>query len=296
MKIQKGKGWYIWIVKDMLERFYNGSMVAMVEDAQRNGITHVQIKIVDGTYGFNTNVDLKSLVMMFQGAGIQVDGWGFHYPTYLNSQVSKIIQRVTELGVDTYGLNCEGHWTNKWAEASSFATRVTNACPVDVWLTSYRFPVTLHRDFPFYQFMSYVKWVMPQVYWWGATNSAEQLARSVAEHRSIRDIPIVPVGFAFGESGYRPAESEIIKYNAMALELGLSGTSFWEMRNSKLKYATDTGKLLFDVVSDLEGWESDSPPDPPDPPTPPDPELTYNEKTDILWKEAENHFWDLSPD
>jgi len=66
----QGKGMYIW----KLHRIAGGNVQAMVDKAKAAGLTHVIIKIADGSSAYN--VDLAGPAAdAFKAAGLQV--WGF---------------------------------------------------------------------------------------------------------------------------------------------------------------------------------------------------------------------------
>ena len=69
---------------------------------------------------------------------------------------------------------------------------------------------------------------MPQVYWEQAHNPGEQLERSLAQFENLGyPLPMVPTGAAYGGSGWYPTSDDIVEFMDKAVELGMTGASFW---------------------------------------------------------------------
>jgi hypothetical protein len=118
---------------------------------------------------------------------------------------------------------------SEWANTYLAAVR-SQAPDLSVGLCTYRYP-SLHPEFPWRAWLggsNGADFHMPQVYWMGAHNPAQQLMRSVNELKAQRDIPIVPVGAAYTEGGFEPTVSEMDAFHEQVIRLGLLGECWWE--------------------------------------------------------------------
>ena len=170
----KGKGMMIWI----LSRCENGDPEAIARTAQAAGLTHVLIKIANGTRSFNldpdTGADLVApVVQSLKARGIAAWGWHYVYGDAPNSEADIAIQRVRELNLDGYLIDAEGEYKDpgKDVAAADFMTRIKAGMPssTPIGLSSYRWP-TYHPEFPWKEFLEKCDVNMPQVYWVKAHN------------------------------------------------------------------------------------------------------------------------------
>ena len=77
---------------------------------------------------------------------------------------------------------------------------------------------------------------MPQVYWMGAHNPAEQLVRCVREFEAVEPArPIIPTGAAFVEAGWEPTSEEVLELLDTAKSLDMEAVNFWEWMNCRKK-------------------------------------------------------------
>src|SRR5690606_12307049 len=101
------------------------------------------------------------------------------------------------LGLDGFVVNAEKEFkaAGMTSVAKKYMQRLRQELPnTPIALISYRYP-TLHAPFPFKTFLDYCDLSMPEVYWQGASNAAQQLRRSVQEYRAIKpNMTIVPCG------------------------------------------------------------------------------------------------------
>ena len=91
-----GKGFFIWKVKGC----ENGSPTAITELAGQANLSHVLIKIADGSYSYNVEPDGRDLVtpvvQSLHAAGIQSWGWHYIYGDDPIGEANKAIQRIQQ--------------------------------------------------------------------------------------------------------------------------------------------------------------------------------------------------------
>jgi hypothetical protein len=241
------------------------------------GIGEVIVKVADGTHPVNQATGagqapdgpLVTLKAVLAAGGIQMGGYQY---TYGNDPVreGKIAgERIRTLGLSTFVIDAEGEWervTDPPTRALQYMQALNSSTPKGcrIALSSFRFTKGYHDAFPFKQFMAGCDEVWPQVYWMGAHNAGEQLKRSVADMRAVRNIPVVPVGAAYHEGDFTPTVAEMKDFDDTAHALGLTDIAWWA--------ADDHGLLEHpEWYAFLCGTKWGTPPVPPvvTPPAPP---------------------------
>lgn len=225
-----GKGYYIWQV----ERTEAGNIPLIADLAVQTGLSHVLVKIADGSSSYNISsagVDLAAeLTATLQSRGIETWGWHYVYGDSPLGEAQKAIQRVQETGVVGYVIDAESEYKEpgKAVSATTFMNTLRNSLPFyPIALSSYRYP-SLHTELPWQEFISQSDFVMPQVYWIQAHDPAAQLTRCLSEYRAMTTLPVIPTGAAFAESGWAPTTSEVLEFLNAAKNNNLSGANFWE--------------------------------------------------------------------
>ena len=259
----KGKGIYIWIIRDDEDP---QDTARACKDA---GLSHATIKVADAGYAYNVSYDqgqahdkVPALVQALHAVGIQAWGWQFVYGNTPEAEASIAIKRTLELGLDGFIVNAEGAYKNKHACADFYMNRLRKSLSsYPIALSSYRFP-SFHREFPWKEFLSQVDINMPQVYWMLSTNAGDQMARCYAEFQQPQypQVPIFPTGAAFSEYGWRAKPGEVLEFMQTAKGLGVEGCNFW-LYNHACKRFSD----LWEVISSFDwqgtGYEEPDPPD-----------------------------------
>ena len=231
-----GKGFFIWKVKGC----ENGNPSAIAELAEQANLSHVLIKIADGTYSYNVEPDGRDLVLpvsqSLHAVGIQAWGWHYVYGDDPIGEANKAIQRIHQTQVDGYVIDVEREYKDvgKNKAAATFMARLRAALPnIPIALCSYRFP-SYHPQIPWKVFLERCDWNMPQVYWQGAHNPADQLRRTLADFQAFTPYrPIVPVGSAYKVWGWEATPDDVVKFMEAAQSLNLSAASFWEWANCR---------------------------------------------------------------
>jgi hypothetical protein len=232
----QGKGFYIWKVRDC----ENGDSRAIANVAVQAGLTHVLIKLADGTYSYNldsTGADMvPPLVGALHNQGVQAWGWHYLYGDDPIGEANKAIQRITQTRVDGYVLDVEKEYKQpgKNTAAEKFLDRLRSAYPdLPLALSSYRFP-SYHPQVPWREFLDRCNYNMPQVYWVHSNNPAAQLLRCVREFQSIVPYrPIIPTGSAYKSGGWQATPEQVTSFLAAAVQINLSAANFWEWSNCR---------------------------------------------------------------
>ncbi len=107
----QGKGFYIWQIK----RCEGGSAAAIANAAVQAGLSHVLIKIADGTNSYNidstSGADLVPAVKQaLKARNIQVWGWHYVYGYDPTGEANIAIQRIQQLGLDGYAIDAEAQY------------------------------------------------------------------------------------------------------------------------------------------------------------------------------------------
>lgn len=240
----QGKGFFIWQIKNCDK----GNPDAIAAAAKAAGLTHILLKIADGAYPVNidqtTNKDLcPPVVAALKANHIQV--WGWHYVYGYPVQEAQIaIKRCQQLGLDGYVIDAEGEYKQpgKDVAARQFMTELRKGIPnLPVALCSYRFP-TFHPQLPWKEFLEKCDLNMPQMYWMGAHNPDQQLARCVREFQAMTPFrPVIPVGVTYKSGDWVTTPQDEMLFLNKARELNLSAASFfsWEYARSILKPCWD---------------------------------------------------------
>ena len=233
----EGKGFFTWKIPNCEQ----GDAAQIAKRAKEAGLSHMLLKIADGTMIYNGNwgdpKDYTSpVVSALRASGIKVWGWHYIYGDNPIGEANVAITRIRQYKLDGYVIDVEKEYkdSGKKAAAKKFMNQVRAACPdLTIALSSYRYP-SLHPQIPWTEFLEQCDLNMPQVYWMKAHNPGDQLTRSVMELRAkTPSRPIVPTGAAFREFGWKPTDAEVLEFCKKAKELNLSAVNFWEWSDAR---------------------------------------------------------------
>lgn len=231
----KGKGFFIW----QIPRCENGDVAAIADLAEQANFSHILVKIADGDSPYNivNEIDLvPPLVQALRARSIAIWGWHYVYGYEPQAEAQIAIQRLNELGLDGYVIDAEAQYKEPGKDEAAliFMEALRDALPTfPIALSSYRYP-TYHPMLPWVEFLQSCDLNMPQVYWIGAHNPAEQLARSLREFEAITPFrPLIPTGAAFIEGGWQPTTAEVLEFLQAARDLNMSAANFWEWSNCR---------------------------------------------------------------
>jgi len=234
----KGKGFYIWQIR----RCESGVPETIANKAQNAGLSHVLIKIADGTEAYNfdptTGIDLvPPVVSALRNRDLIVLGWHYVYGYDPNGEAEIAIQRIRELDLDGYVIDAESQYKlpGRDQAARQFMSRLRDELEYfPIALSSYRYP-SLHPQLPWREFLEKCDYNMPQVYWVENHNPGDQLIRSIREFESINPYrPIIPTGSAYKQGDWEPSSADIIEFLNTARNQNLAAANFWEWGHTKL--------------------------------------------------------------
>lgn len=233
--IPAGKGWFVWQIK----RVYGGNAALIAAHAKAQGISWIAIKINDGKSdynkrplsipGFYADDLIQPLVDACNELGIDVYGWGYIYLANAAAEAAKAIERTLKFGLKGFIVDAEKEWVGKFVPAAAFMKALRAGLEnISIGMCSYRF-VTNHNDFPWAEALKEADYHCPQVYWVEAHNAAAQLAHSFQELTAKKNMPYIPVGYAYKDevTGTMPTQGEIIEFDAKAKELHLRGEAWY---------------------------------------------------------------------
>lgn len=231
-----GKGILIW----QLAACAGGDPLRLAIRAREAGFSWVAIKIQDGDRPWNLGL-LSGAVSALKSERISVWGWGYLYGAdMLRRSIAKreaeaTVRLARELGLAGFLIDAEAPYKRPGARAwaATYAAAVRSAAPdLPLGLCTYRWP-SLHPELPWREFLSVCDFHAPQLYWQSAHNPAAQLRRSVRELRAIWDLPVIPIGSAYGEHGWEPTVGELNEFHQAALELSLPGIGWWSWQHAE---------------------------------------------------------------
>ncbi len=223
-----GKGQYIWNIWNT----EGGDIGKIVSLAKEAGLSHILVKIADGTHDFNGTAAIL-LTAALQEAGIEVWGWQYIYGAYPSLEAITAARRIKETGVTGFVVNAEKEMKGKPAQAVSYMNTLKANTSVPLGLSTYRWP-SYHPDFPFKEFLQRMDINLPQVYWLQAHNPSYQLERCLSEYANpaFPQRPIVPTGAAFIEYGWAPTPDEVKAFMVKA-QSSCEGANFWVWENTR---------------------------------------------------------------
>ena len=232
-----GKGMFIWQLWNVEDEDPN--VIASL--AHEANFSHVIIKVADGPWTYNYNKELQydrvpPVAMALRAKGIEVWGWQYIYGDNPLSEARRAAQRVDGLGLDGFVIDAESQYkeSGKNVAARQYMKELRGALPsTPLALATYRYP-KVHPQLPYVEFLKHCDLNMPQVYWQGSHNPDVQLVRSIKEYESLSVVrPMIPIGFAFKESGYKPEPGEVSLFMRTAQEQRLTAANFWSWDSSR---------------------------------------------------------------
>jgi len=281
----RGKGVFIWKVYEL-----EGSTVddvdydAIVDSIVGAGLTHVYLKVADGTYPYNVKWGdypwwsggilgdfAKELAVRLHQALVLVFGWHYVRGTRPLDEVKIAIDRSKELDLDGFSIDAEAEYKlpGKDAAAETYAEELRQGLPdIPISLCSYRYP-QVHREFPYAPFLRHCDHVAQQLYWVGAHNPVAQLDWSMKQYGDlmkgigIDPLPQTPVGAAYGTSSWRSAPADVGAFLKACVDRKLESASLWSM-----DWMRKDGMDLWEAMAGFDWPNSGGAPDPEPEPEP----------------------------
>jgi len=228
---------FTWAIKDCED----GNIDAIIERAKEAQLTFLMPKIADGPYEYDFNrYYLAEFVEKCHTADIQAIAWQFVYGDYPGREATRAIVELSKYDYDGFVINAEGEYKNKPEQAKTYCRALRAEFPdLFIALSSFRFPVTCHPEFPYNEFLEYCDANMPQVYWEQADGTAaRQLDQCVAEYTESKFIqkPILPTGAAYTNAGWVAKADDVVDFIERVVELELPACSFWEWRYPRCRF------------------------------------------------------------
>lgn len=256
-----GLGGMVW----QLREWEGGVPEAQVAQCRDLGLSHVSIKILDGTskrwereswFPNNQNEDLiDGTLTALRSAGIQVSGWGWTYGVNRlglasvnvgRAEATATVARMRELGLTDYLIDAEHQYqrANMGAVANVYCETINREGPeLEIHLCSYRFPLTYQRSFPVHEFAMHVDGWAPQVYFLEDNRlmgGATQLEISYKQHiEQIRDLPFVGVAPTYphgmkDKTIWRASRAQLLNFFTKAKALGCPGALVWALEQASI--------------------------------------------------------------
>lgn len=253
----EGKGFFIW----KIPYCEDGDIKAIANLAQKAGLSHVLIKIANGSLAYNIDSNGNDLVIplvkALKNRNIESYGWHYIYGDDPIGEANKAIQRIRETKVSTYVIDAEREYKypGKSQAAVKFMNRLRAELPsIPVALSSYRYP-SYHPNIPWKQFLEGCDYNMPQVYWQLSHNPSDQLIRCVDEFQSMSPYrPVIPTGSAYKTGNWAASPEEVVAFMDTAKSLNLGSANFWEWSNTR-KYVPENWEAISDYT-----WHDKPPP------------------------------------
>jgi len=228
-----GKGIFIW----QASKYYIPDPEVEAVKIKAAGFKWVAVQTCDG-YMTQWPLTIIPIINALRAKGIVVWSWGMDYSNGPNAEGWGYSEGVIA-GHHRRMLDLAGHIADPeaWLKRSRGAVGMEwyyqglrdVGGEVSIGMTSYRYP-TLHRTFPWVQALAGVDFVCPQVYWERAHNPLSQLDRCVVEYRHFTDAPIIPIGAAYGVTGWEPMVNDLNEFRYGVDYHNLPGYAFWNWR------------------------------------------------------------------
>ena len=226
----QGKGFFTF----NLPECEDGDPSSILVAAQAAGLSHIIVKIADGTQAAGIDASGRDftapVVQALHQAGMAV--WGWHYVCGDNpsTEATLAITRTQALGLDGLVVSAgeEYEQPGRSSAAHIYMTTVRAGLTVPIALSSFRFP-NYHPNFPWSDFLLSCDLHMPQVFWELAHNAGEQLIETKRQCDALPNArPFIPTGAAYLTSGWSPSAQDIIDFMNTAEVLGLLAVNFFD--------------------------------------------------------------------
>ena len=240
-----GKGFFC----EDLQACEGGDPAAILAAARTAGLTHVVVKIADGTRPLGRdpsgNDSLLPFVSVLMQGGIVV--WGSQ-PVYGEdpaAEAQAAVERLLDLGLAGFVVRPGPAYQVAGRERAArlYLHSLRGAVNLPLALSAYCFP-QYHPRFPWTAFLEGCDVHMPQVFWEAAHDAGAQLRES---HRQCDALPsarpFVPVAAAYGPSGsWSPRRADLADFLDAACRLDLPAVDFfsWESCRANLPELWET--------------------------------------------------------
>jgi hypothetical protein len=225
----QGKGFFTSNLPDC----EGGNPASILAAAQAAGLSHIIVKIADGTQAVGVDASgidfTAAVVQALLQSGMAVWGWQVVYGLNPSAEAAMAIKRTHALGLNGYVMSAgsEFEQSGKASAAHQFVTTVRSSLKVPIALSSFRFP-NYHPTFPWADFLLSCDLYMPQVYWEQAHNADEQLRESKRQCEALPNAkPTIPTAAAYTAPGWSPTAQDITDFMDTAEVLGIQAVNFF---------------------------------------------------------------------
>jgi hypothetical protein len=241
----QGKGFFC----EDLRACEGGDPAAILAAARAAGLTHIIVKIADGTQPAGLDLSgsdsLLPTVRALKQGGIVV--WGSQ-PIYGDdpaAEAQSAIERLLDLGLEGFVVRPGPAYQARGRERAArvYMHALRRAMRLQLALSAYRFP-QYHPRFPWTAFLENCDLHMPQVFWEAAHDAGAQLRESQRQCAALPAArPFVPVAAAYGPSGtWSPRRADLADFldAACSLDLPIVDFFYWESCRSNLPELWET--------------------------------------------------------
>jgi hypothetical protein len=220
-------GMWIWYVA----KANGGSPARIASRARARGIGTVFIKAGDGNDAWSQFT--TQLVSALKTRGLHVCAWVFVYGTDPVGE-ARVSAEAVDRGADCLVIDAESHYEGRYAQASTYVTRLRASVGDDYPLGLASFPyVQYHPGFPYSVFLGPggAEFNLPQIYWRAIGTTVDKAIATTYTYNRVYERPIDPLGQLYGN----PPVSEVLRFRKLALASGFGGVSWWSWQHASAR-------------------------------------------------------------
>ena len=217
-------GMWIWYVA----KANGGSPARIAGRARARGIGTVFIKAGDGNDAWSQFT--PQLVAALHDRGLDVCAWVFVYGTDPVGE-ARVSAEAVRRGADCLVIDAESHYEGRYAQASTYISRLRAAIGPDYPLGLASFPyVQYHPGFPYSVFLGPdgAEFNLPQIYWRAIGTTVDKAIATTYTYNRVYERPIDPMGQLYGN----PPAREVLRFRKLALASGFGGVSWWSWQHA----------------------------------------------------------------
>jgi hypothetical protein len=217
-------GMWIWYVA----KANGGNPARIAARARARGIGTVFIKAGDGNHAWSQFT--PQLVAALQDRGLDVCAWVFVYGSDPTGE-ARVSAEAVRRGAECLVIDAESHYEGRYAQASTYLTRLRASVGPDYPLGLASFPyVQYHPGFPYSVFLGPggAEFNLPQIYWRAIGTTVDKAIATTYTYNRVYERPIDPLGQLYGN----PPVSEVLRFRKLALASGFGGVSWWSWQHA----------------------------------------------------------------
>jgi hypothetical protein len=217
-------GMWIWYVA----KANGGSPARIAGRARARGIDTVFIKAGDGNDAWSQFT--PQLIAALKARGLDVCAWVFVYGTDPIGE-ARVSAEAVRRGADCLVIDAESRYEGRYAQASTYITRLRASIGPDYPLGLASFPyVHYHPGFPYSVFLGPdgAEFNLPQIYWRAIGTTVDKAIATTYTYNRVYERPIDPMGQLYGS----PPVSEVLRFRKLALANGFGGVSWWSWQHA----------------------------------------------------------------